>query len=138
MDQNIKFGAGTALDAADRMNRLGPARISHVVDCAGRGMRVSFSRVVIMWVVYFVIAYFLLALLIPLAWSVGRVYMRVRGARNVDCPADRQPALVAADAGFAVKAHLLGDSRLRVQSCSRWPGSRNCGQECLLQLRGSA
>jgi len=87
-----------------------------------------------MWVVYFVISYFVLALLIPVAWTIGRVYSGMRVARNVTCPADQAAALVAADAGHAVKMHLLGDPRLRIRTCSRWTDGRTCGQECVIQF----
>ena len=89
---------------------------------------------VVMWVVYFVMSYFLLALIIPVVWSAGRVYLRVRGSRNVTCPASQDSALISADIPFAVESHLLSDSQLRVARCSRWPDARACDQGCLTQI----
>jgi hypothetical protein len=87
-----------------------------------------------MWAVYVVIAWFLLALLLPVGWSLGRTWHRIRVPRPVTCPGLQAPALIAMDPRYAVRMHALGNDELRVKQCSRWPERRQCGQECLGQI----
>jgi hypothetical protein len=88
-----------------------------------------------MYPIFFVILFFVLALLIPVAWSCGHVYGRVRGPKTVLCPADRNSAVLMLDAAEAVRAHLRGNEGLRICSCSQWPERLGCAQECMPELR---
>lgn len=70
-------------------------------------------------------------------WAVGwgaRTYWKQRGARIVNCPETGKPASVAVDAAHAV----VRPSRLRLESCSRWPEHRDCGQQCLREIAEAA
>ncbi|MBZ5624463.1 MAG: hypothetical protein LAQ69_38060 [Acidobacteriia bacterium] len=87
-----------------------------------------------MWSVYTVIGYFLLALLIPLGWALGRTWRRARTSRHLDCPAAGFPALVRLDPWYAVRMHARGDSEPRVRDCTCWPAHGECRQECLEQI----
>ena len=87
------------------------------------------------WVLNFIPAYFVLALLIPVVWSLGRVYLRYRDRRNVHCPETRGEALIGVDVKHAVLAHAAGNPGLRLRSCSLWPERRACAQACLTQVR---
>ncbi len=65
-----------------------------------------------------------------------RRYLRARGPRVVNCPADDSQACVE----VAALRSLLGSSdldSLRLSSCSHWPERAGCGQECLEQLATS-
>lgn len=88
-----------------------------------------------MWVMYFFISYLVLALVIPVALALGRVYLRTRKPRTVTCPADNRPAVVALDVRHAITTRILADCSLRAQSCSFWPEKCGCGQECLRQIQ---
>ena len=87
-----------------------------------------------MWVVYTVMAYFLLALLIPVAWASARTWQRARVSRRVTCPEGGTASLVMLDPWFAVRMHALGNGELRVRDCARWPERGGCSRECLGQL----
>lgn len=87
-----------------------------------------------MWVVYTVIAYFVLALLIPVVWASAGTWRRAQAARRVTCPDSGTPAVVVLDPWFAVRMHALGNDELRVQGCARWPSCADCGRKCLEQL----
>jgi hypothetical protein len=87
-----------------------------------------------MWPVYFVISYFLLALLIPVSWALGSAWRHARGRRQLTCPRQAGSANVALDPWFAVRGRTLGTGELRVMRCSRWPDHRDCTQECLAQI----
>lgn len=91
-----------------------------------------------MWVVYTVIAYFVLALLVPVGWSLGRTWRRTCRSRHVTCPALGTPALVTLDPWYAVRMHALGNDELRVRDCIRWPQHSQCRRECLTQIRIAA
>jgi hypothetical protein len=84
-----------------------------------------------MWVAYTIIAYFVLALLVPAAWALARTWRRTRTSRQVTCPSFGAPVLVTLDPWYAVRMHALGNYELRVMNCTRWPEERDCGQECL-------
>ncbi len=86
-----------------------------------------------MWAVYTVIGYFLLALLLPVGWTLLPVWRRARRARYVTCPALSSPAEIRLDPWFAARNRALGGPELRVRSCSEWPRRRECGRECLEQ-----
>ena len=91
-----------------------------------------------MWVIYFFVSYLILALLVPTVWALWPTWRRARIARHVTCPALGAPALVALDPWYAVRMHTLGDSEVRVKDCARWPGCRDCGQECLTEIGTAA
>ncbi len=84
-----------------------------------------------MWSVYTVMAYFLLALLLPVGWSLGRTWMRARRPRVVTCPEAGVAAVIRLDPKFAVRRHALGDDELRVLSCNRWPENAACARDCI-------
>ncbi len=84
-----------------------------------------------MWVVFVVLTYFVLALLIPVCWSLGRVWWNARRQRTVRCPAAMAPATVRLDALYAARMHALGNREIRVLACSEWPANRGCDQACL-------
>lgn len=85
-----------------------------------------------MWVSYFFVSYLVLALAIPLGWSLVPLWRRMREARCVQCPDAARSAVVRLDPWYAVKMHARGDREFRVRDCSQWP--RRCGQECLVQI----
>ena len=87
-----------------------------------------------MWSVYTIIGYFLLALLIPIAWMTLSVRLRTRGARRVTCPCDGRMSLVELDSWHAIKMHTLGNPELLIRECQRWPALGGCAQECRGQL----
>jgi len=87
-----------------------------------------------MWSVYTVIAYFLLALLLPVGWALGRTWKRGQKARMVTCPNAGVAAVLRLDARYAVRQHALGDDEVRIQSCNRWPENSDCSRECIQKL----
>ena len=87
-----------------------------------------------MWVTYFFVSYLVLALAIPLCWSLVPLWRRAREARSVRCPHVSQAATVLLDPWYAVKMHARGDRELRVKTCSQWPERCACGQDCLVEI----
>ena len=86
----------------------------------------------------------LLALLLIKVFRGAAVYRRFRGRRLVTCPETRKPAAVTVDASKAGVSAALGEARLRIQECSRWPAlkpghaeRRRCGQHCLAQIEAA-
>lgn len=71
---------------------------------------------------------------IPLLFVLARNYWRFRDKRVITCPETRAPAAVELDARHAAATATLGESDLRLQSCSRWPERQDCGQQCLAQI----
>jgi hypothetical protein len=67
----------------------------------------------------------------------GRAWLRFRGARLIECPENKQTAIVEVDAVRAASGALLGRLDLRLSDCSRWPERQRCGQECLRQIERS-
>lgn len=84
-----------------------------------------------MWAAFLVLLYFVLALLIPVCWSLGRVWWKARKERPVRCPEAMVPATVRLDPLYAARMHALGNREIRVRACSEWPERRGCGQACL-------
>lgn len=74
--------------------------------------------------------FFVVALAVPAAWSMGRVYRRSRGRREIVCPDAGRCATIELDARHAVAMHALGESARRVKTCSLWPDRRDCRQAC--------
>jgi len=87
-----------------------------------------------MSVLFLVPVWFILVLLIPIAWSVGKVYNRSLGRRIVRCPETNRAANIELDARHAVAMHVVGNPVRKVQACSRWPEHQSCGRECLAQV----
>jgi len=88
-----------------------------------------------MSVLFLVPVWFVLALLIPLTWSVTKVYSRSRGRRIVICPENGRAANIELDARHAVAMHLVGNPTGKIQICSRWPEWQHCGRKCLSQVQ---
>ena len=82
-------------------------------------------------VIYLTGAILALSALFLMAWIVARVYLRFRGTMLVTCPETSEPAAVEVDARHAAFTAPLGEPGLRLKSCSRWPESQGCSQECL-------
>jgi hypothetical protein len=64
-----------------------------------------------------------------------RTYLKFRGKRLVSCPETHQPAAVRVAAGKAALNATVGNERLRLSECSRWPEREACGQECMAQIQ---
>ncbi|HEY3204662.1 MAG TPA: hypothetical protein VGL03_13510 [Thermoanaerobaculia bacterium] len=79
---------------------------------------------------------FLLSL-IPLLWVAARAYLKFRGTRVITCPETGCPAAVKVDMGHAARTSVVGETELRLESCSRWPERAGCGQECLAQIEAA-
>ena len=62
-------------------------------------------------------------------------YFQYRGKRIVTCPETLEPEAVDLAAGKAAISAFSGGLELRIEQCSRWPERRDCGQECLDQIR---
>jgi hypothetical protein len=54
--------------------------------------------------------------------------------RLLTCPETRHAASVKIDVRHRLLTLLRGQEKLRLASCSRWPGRQPCGEECLLQI----
>jgi hypothetical protein len=91
-----------------------------------------------MSVLLLVPVWFILALLIPTAWSVAKVYSRSKGRRIVICPETNRAANIELDARHAVAMHVVGNLGQKVQECSRWPEHQSCGRGCLTQVAHAA
>jgi len=76
--------------------------------------------------------WFVLALLIPIVWAVSGAYRRAKGRRPVFCPEAGQTAVIELNRRDAALMHVLGNPVRRIESCSRWPESQDCGRECLI------
>ena len=72
-----------------------------------------------------------------LAWMAIRGYRMYREVRVVTCPETRAPVAVRLNAARAAVTNLTGYADFRLSSCSRWPERRNCGQECLSQIKAA-
>jgi hypothetical protein len=64
-------------------------------------------------------------------------YLKSRGTRVITCPETKGPAAAEVDAKHAAATAFRGKPSLRLQDCSRWPGRRGCGQECLRQVEAA-
>lgn len=87
-----------------------------------------------MWRIYAVIAYFTLALAIPIAWMSIATWRKARRPRAVVCPANGFSSTVALDPVYAIRMRALGNPEPLVAGCSRWPERASCGRECLGQI----
>lgn len=70
------------------------------------------------------------------AIRVAGTWQRLRGPRLVTCPETGVPAAVTIDATRAALA-AFDDPSFRLDSCSRWPSRRLCGQACLPQIEAA-
>ena len=75
--------------------------------------------------------FFVVALVGPAVWALGRVYRRVRGPREITCPEAGHAATIHLDARYAMAMHAMGESSARVKACTLWPGRQACQQGCL-------
>src|SRR6188472_3964789 len=89
-----------------------------------------------MTILYLVLGFLVLSLL-PVLVLALREFLRYRGTRVVTCPETRQPVAVRVDKEHAAVTSALGEEHLRLESCTRWPEKRHCGQECLAQIEES-
>ena len=80
-----------------------------------------------------VIAVFAVALWFGIRWLV-RFTSRYRDSQIVVCPETHEPAIVAIDSLHASLTGTVGLPDIRLESCSRWPMKKECGQECLMDL----
>jgi len=83
---------------------------------------------------YFVVTLVVLGVLYALLRRPVNEYIKMRGARVVNCPDNEQPAAVTVDARHAAFTAAGGREHLRLESCSRWPEKAACGQQCLKQI----
>ncbi|MFQ5649308.1 MAG: hypothetical protein ACE5IY_05145, partial [bacterium] len=60
--------------------------------------------------------------------------LKYRGPMLVTCPETKQPAGVKVDRKFTAVNYMVGEQRLRLNQCTRWPERQECGQACLSQL----
>lgn len=87
-----------------------------------------------MWVPYFFVSYLLLALAIPLGWSLVPRWRRAAAARCLRCPRAAKSVTVRLDAWYAVRMYAFGNTGVRVRDCTEWPGRQACDCECLVQI----
>ena len=91
-----------------------------------------------MSVLWLVPVFFILALLVPLVWSLGGAYSRSRGPRTIVCPEINEGVTIQLDLRHALKMHVTGDLGGKVKECARWPQRKDCGQGCLKQIGAAA
>ncbi len=68
------------------------------------------------------------------AWPL---YQRFRGPRVVTCPETGRAAGVEVAARRVAATALRLHPEIRLESCSRWPERRDCGQDCLRQIEAA-
>ena len=66
-------------------------------------------------------------------WLVS-TYSRYRGAKVITCPETGRPAIVEVNALRASLTSTVGLPDIQLESCSRWPLKKECGQQCLTEL----
>jgi hypothetical protein len=64
-------------------------------------------------------------------------WLAYRGTRIVVCPESREMVAVEVDARHAALSAPQGRPELRLESCTRWPERKDCGQECLGQVESA-
>lgn len=87
--------------------------------------------IILIWLVLFLIAAFLL--LLPLALWRREIYKPYSGCRPVTCPENRRAAVVSIDAAHAAATGLDGCPDVSLGDCTRWPEQANCNRACLSQ-----
>jgi hypothetical protein len=65
------------------------------------------------------------------------IYFKFRGMRLITCPETKNYAAVELDAKHAALISPFGTRRFRLSDCSRWPGRKECGQDCLRETESS-
>jgi len=70
------------------------------------------------------------ALYVLIPW-MAYVFARYRGTRLVRCPETGIRTAVDIDAAHAAWTAALGEPRLRVRWCRRWPEREGCARGCL-------
>ena len=75
--------------------------------------------------------FFVIALVAPAAWALGRVYRRASAAHEVACPEAGRIAIIQLDARHAAAMHARGETLRRVKTCTFWPDRQGCRQACL-------
>lgn len=68
---------------------------------------------------------------------LARTFLLYRGTRVVVCPESREMVAVEVDPVHAVMTASQGRAQLRLESCTRWPERKSCGQECLGQVESA-
>ncbi len=66
--------------------------------------------------------------LLPIAWDAYHSYTH---RKWLVCPETGDKMAVKLDAWRAARTSLVGEPKLAVWDCTRWPARRYCGQECL-------
>ena len=79
----------------------------------------------------------LLISFVPVIFIATRTYVKYRGTRVVTCPETKKPVAVRVDKRLAASTSLSGETQLKLESCTRWPERKDCGQECLAQIEAS-
>ena len=64
-------------------------------------------------------------------------FLRFRGKRLVVCPENQHAASVEVSKSRAALSTLLGEEKIQLNGCSRWPEKEGCGQECVAQIASS-
>ncbi len=84
--------------------------------------------------IFLIVGILFILSLIPLVLLAARTHMRHRGTRVATCPETDSPAAVQLDVRHATRTGAVGETELRVRSCSGWPERQGCGQGCLEEL----
>lgn len=71
------------------------------------------------------------------ALSFGVVAWRYRGKRIVVCPETQKAVGAEIGAIRAAASRLIGDDRVVITSCSRWPEKADCDQACAPAIAAS-
>ena len=87
-----------------------------------------------MWVVCFFLSFLILALAIPLLWSLAPSWHAASRTRCIRCPETAKSVSIRLDPWYAVKMHALGNPEFRLQDCTEWPERSGCGRECLVRI----
>lgn len=72
-----------------------------------------------------------------LVWLAIRGYRLYRTAHVLICPETRASVAIHLHVARAAATSVTGNADLRVRTCSRWPEKRDCGQECLSQIKAA-
>lgn len=99
---------------------------------ADAGNVVVFVLAGVIVVCFVIVAYFMAQ-----ATNAVKAFFRFRGKRLVTCPETRKPAAVDVDSLDAGWEAFVGESKIRLSDCSRWPEREGCGQECLTQIEAA-
>ena len=70
---------------------------------------------------------------LPIVLVLRETLQQNSGSRLVECPENRQPAVVNIDARHAAATAIDGTPNLRLCQCTRWPERAKCRQGCLPQ-----